>query len=45
MVQLQALFFAYMDAFCVLTLIVLAAAPLALSLRRVRLGSGTPACR
>jgi DHA2 family multidrug resistance protein len=37
-VQTQASFLAYMDAFWVLTLIALAAVPLALTLRKVRLG-------
>ena len=36
--QLQASFLAYMDAFWVLTLITLAAVPLALSLRKVKAG-------
>jgi len=42
-VQLQASFLAYMGAFWVLTLIALAAVPLALSLRKVNLGGGAPA--
>ena len=42
-VQLQASFFAYMDAVWVLTLLALAAVPLALSLRNVKLGGGAPA--
>jgi len=42
-VHLQASFFAYMDAFWVLMLIALAAVPLALSLRNVKLGGGAPA--
>jgi DHA2 family multidrug resistance protein len=42
-VQLQASFFAYMDAFWVLTLVALAAIPLALSLRKIKLGGGAPA--
>jgi DHA2 family multidrug resistance protein len=42
-VQMQASFFAYMDAFWVLTLIALAAVPLALALRRVKLGGAKPA--
>ena len=42
-VQLQASFFAYMDAFWVLTLVALAAVPLALSLRKVKLGGSAPA--
>jgi DHA2 family multidrug resistance protein len=42
-VQLQASFLAYMDAFWTLTLVALAAVPLALSLRNVRLGGGAPA--
>jgi MFS transporter, DHA2 family, multidrug resistance protein len=42
-VQTQASFFAYMDAFWVLTLIALAAVPLALTLRRVKVGDAKPA--
>jgi DHA2 family multidrug resistance protein len=42
-VQLQASFFAYMDAFWALTLIALAAVPLALSLRNVKPGGRPPA--
>jgi MFS transporter, DHA2 family, multidrug resistance protein len=42
-VQLQASFLAYMDVFWVLTLLALAAVPLALSLRKVKLGGGLPA--
>ena len=42
-VQLQASFLAYMDAFWVLTLVALAAVPLALSLRKVKLGGAAPA--
>ena len=42
-VQLQASFFAYLDAFWVLTLIALAAVPLALNLRNVKPGGGAPA--
>jgi DHA2 family multidrug resistance protein len=42
-VQLQASFFAYMDAFWVLTLLALAAVPLALGLRKVKLGGAAPA--
>jgi MFS transporter, DHA2 family, multidrug resistance protein len=42
-VQLQASFFAYMDAFSVLTLLALAAVPLALSLRNVKPEGGAPA--
>jgi DHA2 family multidrug resistance protein len=42
-VQLQASFFAYMDAFWVLTLLALAAVPLALSLRNVKPGGSAPA--
>jgi hypothetical protein len=42
-VQLQASFLAYMDAFWVLTLLALAAVPLALSLRNVKPGGGAPA--
>ena len=38
-VQIQASFLAYMDAFWVLMLISLAAVPLALTLRKVKLGS------
>jgi DHA2 family multidrug resistance protein len=41
-VQLQASFLAYMDAFWVLMLLALAAVPLALSLRKVRLGGRAP---
>jgi hypothetical protein len=41
-VQLQASFFAYMDAFSVLTLLALAAVPLALSLRNVKPGAARP---
>ena len=41
-VQLQASFFAYMDAFWVLTLLALAAVPLALSLRNVKPGGLVP---
>jgi DHA2 family multidrug resistance protein len=41
-IQTQASFLAYMDAFWVLTLISLAAVPLALTLRKVKLG-GAPA--
>jgi DHA2 family multidrug resistance protein len=41
-VQTQASFLAYMDAFWVLTLIALAAVPLALTLRRVKLGGAKP---
>lgn len=41
-VQAQASFLAYMDAFWALTLIALAAVPLALTLRKVRLGGGAP---
>jgi MFS transporter, DHA2 family, multidrug resistance protein len=39
----QASFLAYMDAFWVLTLLALAAVPLALSLRKIKLGGGAPA--
>jgi len=42
-VQAQASFLAYMDAFWVLALVALAAVPLALSLRKVKLGGGAPA--
>jgi MFS transporter, DHA2 family, multidrug resistance protein len=42
-VQLQASFFAYMDAFWVLALLALAAVPLALSLRNVKPGGRAPA--
>jgi DHA2 family multidrug resistance protein len=42
-VQTQASFLAYMDAFFVLSLIALAMFPLALSLRKVKLGGGGPA--
>ena len=41
-VQAQASFMAYSDAFWVLMLISLAAVPLALTLRKVKLGGGTP---
>jgi MFS transporter, DHA2 family, multidrug resistance protein len=41
-VQLQASFLAYMDAFWVLTLLALAAVPLALSLRKVKPGGRAP---
>ena len=41
-VQAQASFLAYMDAFWVLMLISLAAVPLALSLRNVKLGGAAP---
>jgi DHA2 family multidrug resistance protein len=41
-VQAQASFLAYMDAFWVLMLISLAAVPLALALRKVRLGGAAP---
>ncbi len=41
-VQTQASFLAYMDAFWVLMLLSLAIAPLALTLRRVKLGGGAP---
>jgi DHA2 family multidrug resistance protein len=41
-VQTQASFLAYADAFWVLTLISLAAVPLALTLRKVKLGGPTP---
>jgi DHA2 family multidrug resistance protein len=41
-VQAQASFLAYMDAFWVLTLIALAAIPLALALRNVKLGGPAP---
>ena len=42
-VQTQASFLAHMDAFSVLALISLAAVPLALSLRKVKLGGPAPA--
>ncbi len=42
-VQAQASFLAYMDAFWVLMLLALAAVPLALALRKVKLGGGAPA--
>ena len=42
-VQTQASFLAYMDAFSVLALISLAAVPLALALRKVKLGGPAPA--
>jgi DHA2 family multidrug resistance protein len=41
-VQAQASFLAYMDAFWALTLIALAAVPLALTMRNVKLGSSAP---
>jgi DHA2 family multidrug resistance protein len=41
-VQTQASFLAYMDAFLVLTLIALAAVPLALAMRKVKLGGPAP---
>ena len=42
-VQAQSSFLAYMDVFWVLTLLSLAAVPLALSLRKVKLGGAAPA--
>ena len=42
-VQAQASYLAYMDVFWVLTLLSLAAVPLALSLRKVKLGGKAPA--
>lgn len=42
-VQAQASFLAYMDAFWVLMLLALAAVPLALTLRKVKLGTAAPA--
>jgi DHA2 family multidrug resistance protein len=42
-VQTQASYLAYMDAFWVLTLISLAAVPLAFILRKVKLGGAAPA--
>jgi MFS transporter, DHA2 family, multidrug resistance protein len=42
-VQTQASYLAYMDVFWVLTLLSLAAVPLAMSLRKVRLGGAAPA--
>jgi DHA2 family multidrug resistance protein len=42
-VQVQAWFLAYMDAFWVLMLMALAAVPLALTLRKVKLGGAAPA--
>jgi MFS transporter, DHA2 family, multidrug resistance protein len=41
-VQAQASFLAYMDAFWVLTVVALVAVPLALSLRKVKLGAAAP---
>ena len=41
-VQTQASFLAYIDVFWVLMLVSLAAVPLALTLRKVKLGAGTP---
>jgi MFS transporter, DHA2 family, multidrug resistance protein len=42
-VQAQASYLVYMDVFWVLTLLSLAAVPLALSLRKVKLGGKAPA--
>jgi DHA2 family multidrug resistance protein len=42
-VQAQASFLAYMDAFWVLMLLALAPVPLALALRKVKLGGAAPA--
>jgi DHA2 family multidrug resistance protein len=42
-VQAQSSFLAYMDVFWVLMLLSLAAVPLALSLRKVKLGGAAPA--
>ena len=42
-VQAQSSYLAYMDVFWVLTLLSLAAIPLALSLRKVKLGGAAPA--
>jgi MFS transporter, DHA2 family, multidrug resistance protein len=42
-VQAQASFLGYMDAFWLLMLISLAAVPLALTLRKVKLGAAAPA--
>jgi MFS transporter, DHA2 family, multidrug resistance protein len=42
-VQAQASFLAYMDVFWILMLMALAAVPLALSLRKVKLGGAAPA--
>jgi len=42
-VEAQASFLAYMDAFWVLMLLSLSAVPLALVLRKVKLGGGAPA--
>jgi DHA2 family multidrug resistance protein len=41
-VQAQASYLGYMDAFWLLTLISLAAVPLALTLRKVKLGGAAP---
>ena len=41
-IQTQASFLGYMDAFWVLMLLSLAAVPLALSLRKVKLGGAVP---
>jgi DHA2 family multidrug resistance protein len=41
-VQAQASYLGYMDAFLVLMLISLAAVPLALTLRKVKLGAAAP---
>ena len=42
-VQAQSSYLAYMDVFWVLTLLSLAAVPLAMSLRKVKLGGRAPA--
>jgi MFS transporter, DHA2 family, multidrug resistance protein len=42
-VQAQSAFLAYMDVFWVLTLLSIAAVPVAMSLRKVKLGGGAPA--
>jgi len=42
-VQAQASFLAYMDAFWMLMLVSLAAVPLALTLRKIKLGGHAPA--
>jgi MFS transporter, DHA2 family, multidrug resistance protein len=42
LLQMQASLLAFMDAFCALTLVSLAAVPLALTLRKVKLGGPAP---
>ncbi len=43
MVQTQAAYLAYMDVFWVLMVLALLSIPLALTLRKVKLGAGAPA--